>query len=147
MSINLEMFRLTKEEKLRLDVYDAIQGLIRERIFYQIGQGTKERFYYYRKQNLKVIHQSYRSLLRLKYRLSEQTIQRMSDDIHSSDFLPMFLDYYFEDTSEEREKIKKIFNHLDLDQLNRDTFSLVISHLKRKGCWQKAKGFASETII
>ena len=134
----------TVEEELELAIYDAIHDLIRRQIYKQAGQQTKEKYSYYRQQDLKVIHTSYKRLLKLKYRLSEETIQEMIDDIYARDFLPTLSAEYLEGTPEEKEKI---INSLDLDQLNRDTFALVISHLKRQGCFKKAKGFTRETII
>ncbi|MDJ0647422.1 MAG: hypothetical protein QNJ60_01840 [Xenococcaceae cyanobacterium MO_188.B19] len=135
----------TVEEELELAIYDAIHDLIREQILYQAGQRTKEKYSYYRQQDLKLIHTSYKRLLKLKYRLSVETLQEMVDgSIHDRDFLPTLSAEYLEGTPEEKEKI---INSLDLDQLNRDTFTLVISYLKRKGCFKKAKGFSGETII
>ena len=136
----------TKKERLELDIYGAIQDLVRKRIRYQAGQLPQEDYSYYRQRELKVILTSYKRLLKLKYRLSVETIQVMIDDIYAPDFLPILSAEYLEGTPEEKEKI---INSLDLDQLNRDTFALVTNHLKRQGCFKKAKGFGStkETII
>ena len=134
----------TVEEELELDIYSSIHDLIRKRIYYQAGQLPQEDYACYQQRELKVIHTSYQRLLKLKYRLSVETIQKMIDDIYTSDFLPTLSAEYLEGTPEEKEKI---INSLDLDQLNRDTFALVTSHLKRQGCFKKAKGFTRETII
>lgn len=135
----------TVEEELELAIYKAIEALVIEQILDQAEQRTKEKSKYYRQQELKVIHTSYKRLLKLKYRLSEKTLQEMNDEIiYSNEFLPIVSAEYLEGTPEEKEKI---INSLDLDKLNRDTFALVTSHLKRFGCFKKAKGFTGETII
>ena len=133
----------TKKERLELDIYGAIQDLVRKRIRYQAGQLPQEDY----QPELKVILTSYKRLLKLKYRLSIETLQEMvHGSMHDIDFLPILSAEYLEGTPEEKEKI---INSLDLDQLNRDTFALVTTHLKRQGCFKKAKGFGStkETII
>ena len=133
----------TKKERFELDIYGAIQNLVRKRICYQAEQLPQEDY----QPELKVIHNSYKRLLKLKYRLSVETLQEMVDgSINDRDFLPILSAEYLEGTPEEKEKIIK---SLDLDQLNRDTFVLVTTHLKRQGCFTKAKGFGStkETII
>lgn len=137
----------TKKERLELDIYGAIQDLVRRRIRYQAGQLSQEDYSYYRQRELKVIFTSYKHLLKLKYRLSIETLQEMvHGSMHDIDFLPILSAEYLEGTPEEKEKI---INSVDLDQLNRDTFALVTTHLKRQGCFTKAKGFGStkETII
>ena len=78
----------TKEERFELDIYDAIHDLIRNRIYYQAGQLPQEDYSYYQQRELKVIHTSYKRLLKLKHRLSVETIQEMIDDIYTRDFLP-----------------------------------------------------------
>ncbi len=152
--IDSEMLRQTKQERLRLDIFNAIQDLIiqqvSEQVFEQTEERNEEKSSYYRRENLKVIYRAYQSLLKLKYRLSEKTIQRMVDEIYSSDFLQMFLEYYFNEYTpkEEIERvIDYITNHVDLNKINRDIFALVISYLKQKGCFKKAKGFGGETVI
>jgi hypothetical protein len=135
----------TGQERLELAIYKAIEAILINQILNQAEQRTKEECKSYRKQELKVIHTSYQRLLKLKYRLSEQTLQEMIDDlIYSNEFLPTVSTEYLEGTPEEKEKI---INSLALDQLNRDTFALVTTHLKRKGCFNKIKGFTGETVI
>ncbi len=137
----------TRKERLELDIYSAIQDLVRGRIRYQSGQLSQEDYLYYRQRELKVIFTSYKHLLKLKYRLSIETLQEMvHGSMHDIDFLPILSAEYLEGTPEEKEKI---INSVDLDQLNQDTFALVTNHLKRQGCFKKAKGFGStkETII
>ncbi len=134
----------TVEEELELAIYDAIHDLIRKRIYEQAGQLPQEDYSYYQQRELKVILTSYKRLLKLKYRLSVETIQKMIDGIYDRDFLPTLSAEYLEGTPEEKEKI---INSLDLEELNRDTFALVTTHLKRQGCFKKAKGFTRETII
>ncbi len=140
--MNRKLF--TVEEELELAIYNAIHDLIKRQICKQAGQLPQEDYSYYRQQDLKALLTSYKRLLKLKYRLSVETMQKMLDDIYADDFLPTLSAEYLEGTPEEKEKI---INSLDLDQLNRDTFALVTSHLKRKGCLKKAKGFSRETII
>ena len=135
----------TKKERFELDIYGAIQDLVRKRIRYQAGQLSQEDYLYARQRELKVILTSYKRLLKLKHRLSIETLQEMvHGSMHDIDFLPILSAEYLEGTPEEKEKI---INSLDLEELNRDTFALVTTHLKRQGCFKKAKGFTKETII
>ncbi len=77
----------TVEEELELAIYNAIEALIINQILNQAEQRTKEKSKYYRQRELKVIHTSYKRLLKLKYRLSEKTLQEMSDDLTYSNEL------------------------------------------------------------
>ena len=86
----------TVEEELELAIYNAIEALIINQILNQAEQRTKEKSKYYRQRELKVIHTSYKRLLKLKYRLSEKTLQEMSDDLtYSNEFLPTVSAEYF----------------------------------------------------
>jgi hypothetical protein len=135
----------TGQERLESAIYKAIEALIINQILAQAEQRTKEESKSYRKQELKVIHKLYQRLLKLKYRLSEKTLQEMIDDLtYSNEFLPTVSAEYLEGTTEEKQKI---INSLELEKLNRDTFALVTTHLKRKGCLNKIKGFTGETVI
>ena len=65
----------------------------------------------------------------------------MVDDILSwPEFLPELKSEYLTGTPEDKEKI---IQQLDFEKLNQETFALVTSHLERKGCLKRSKGFGA----
>ncbi len=121
----------TVEEELELAIYNAIEALIINQILNQAEQRTKEKSKYYRQRELKVIHTSYKRLLKLKYRLSEKTLQEMSDDLtYSNEFLPTVSAEYLEGTPEEKEKIIN-----SLDRLPTQPRYICACNLSSKTLW------------
>ena len=133
---------ISPEDELELKIFDAIEALIINQILVDAEQMTLEQLSFSKKWELKVIYQSYQNLLKkFKHQLSYETIQQMVDDILSwPEFLPELQSEYLIGTSEEK---AKIVQQLDFEELNQETFDLVTSYLKSKGCLKKKKGFGT----
>ena len=133
---------ITPKDELELKIFDAIEALIINQILVDAEQMTLEQLSFSKKRQLKVIYQSYQNLLKkFKHQLSYETIQQMVDDILSwPEFLPELKSEYLTGTPEDKEKIVQ---QLDFEKLNQETYALVTSDLKRKGCLKKSKGFGT----
>ncbi len=133
---------ISPEDELELKIFDAIEALIIQQILVDAKQMTLEQLSFSKKRELKVIYQSYQNLLKkFQHQLSKETIQQMVDDILSwPEFLPELKSEYLTGTPEDKEKIVQ---QLDFEKLNKETFALVTSHLERKGCLKRSKGFGN----
>ena len=122
------------------NVFLAIEQLVMNQILVDSKQITQERFKLEQQRELKVIYQGCKDFLKdYKQRLSNQTIQEMVDDVFTWDiFLPTLKSEYLTGTEEEKDKI---IEDLDCERLNKDTYALVTSYLRRKGCLKRSKGF------
>jgi len=131
---------LIVEDVLDIKVFSAIEQLVINQIQLDSKQITQERFKLERQRELKVIYQGCKDFLKdYKQRLSNQTIQEMVDDVLTWDiFLPTLKSEYLTGTEEEKDKI---IEDLDCERLNKDTYALVTSYLRRKGCLKRSKGF------
>ncbi len=133
---------ITPKDELELKIFDAIEALIIYQILVDAEQMTLEHLKFSKKRELKVIYQSYQNLLKkFQHQLSSETIQQMVDDLLSwSEFLPELKSEYLTGTPEDKEKIVQ---QLDFEKLNKETFALITSHLERKGCLKRSKGFGN----
>ena len=133
---------ISPEDELELKIFDAIEALIINQILVNAEQITLEHLKFSKKRELKVIYQSYQNLLeKFQHQLSKETIQQMVDDILSwPEFLPELKSEYLTGTPEDKEKIVQ---QLDFEKLNKETFALITSHLERKGCLKRSKGFGN----
>ncbi len=131
---------LIVEDVLDIKVFSAIEQLVINKIQLDSKQITQERFKLEQQRELKVIYQGCKDFLKdYKQRLSNQTIQEMVDDVLTWDiFLPTLKSEYLTGTPEEKDKI---IEDLDCERLNKDTYALITSYLKRKGCLKRSKGF------
>ena len=128
------------EDVLDTKVFIAIEQLVMNQILVDSKQITQERFKLERQRELKVIYRGCKDFLKnYKKRLSNQTIQEIVDDVLTRDtFVPTLKSEYLTGTEEEKDKI---IEDLDCERLNKDTYELVTSYLKRKGCLKRSKGF------
>ncbi len=130
---------LIVEDVLDIKVFGAIEQLVINQIQLDSKQITQERFKLERQRELKVIYQGCKDFLKdYKQRLSNQTIQEIVDDVLTGDIFLPTLSEYLTGTEEEKDKI---IEDLDCERLNKDTYALITSYLKRKGCLKRSKGF------
>ena len=131
---------LEPEYHLDTEVFSAIEDLVINQILLDAGQNTQEEFQYKKQRQLKVIYKGCKDFLEtLKQPVSNKTIQEMVDAVFTWDeFLPILKSDYLTGTPEEKDKI---IEELDCERLNKDTYALVTSYLKRKGYFKKSKGF------
>ena len=131
---------LIVEDVLDIKVFSAIEQLVINQIQLDSKQITQERFKLEQQRELKVIYQGCKDFLKnYQQRLSNQTIQEMVDAVFTWDiFLPTLKTEYLTGTLEEKDKI---IEELDCEKLNKDTYALVTSYLRRKNCLKRSKGF------
>ncbi len=130
---------LIVEDVLDIKVFGAIEQLVINQIQLDSKQITQERFKLEQQRELKVIYQGCKDFLKdYKQRLSNQTIQEIVDDVLTGDIFLPTLSEYLTGTPEEKDKI---IEDLDCERLNKDTYALITSYLKRKGCLKRSKGF------
>ena len=131
---------LEPEYRLDTEVFIAIENLVINQILLDAGQITQEEFKHEKRRKLEVIYKGCKDFLKnFKQPVSNKTIQEMVDGVFTLEiFLPTLKSDYLTGTVEEKEKIVR---ELDCEKLNKDTYALVTSYLRRKGCLKRSKGF------
>ena len=131
---------LEPEYRLDTEVFIAIENLVINQILLDAGQITQEEFKPEKRRKLEVIYKGCKDFLKnFKQPVSNKTIQEMVDGVFTLEiFLPTLKSDYLTGTVEEKDKI---IEELDCEKLNKDTYALVTSYLRRKGCLKRSKGF------
>ena len=131
---------LEPEYRLDTEVFIAIENLVINQILLDAGQITQEEFKHEKRRKLEVIYKGCKDFLKnFKQPVSNKTIQEMVDGVFTLEiFLPTLKSDYLTGTVEEKDKIVQ---ELDCEKLNKDTYALVTSYLRRKGYLKRSKGF------
>ncbi len=131
---------LEPEYRLDTEVFIAIENLVINQILLDAGQITQEEFKHEKRRKLEVIYKGCKDFLKnFKQPVSNKTIQEMVDGVFTLEiFLPTLKSDYLTGTPEEKDKI---IEELDCEKLNKDTYALVTSYLRRKGYLKRSKGF------